>query len=334
MTSRLEEDGCAKPFWSVMIPTYHPDEKYLRQALESVLQQDRGPEQMQIEVVDDGSPARDVESMVKSLGKGRVAFFRTPENLGLAGCWNACVARARGEWIHILHQDDLVFPGFYESLRRGIAACPQAGAAYCRHAYCDENGHWQRLSFLERPQPGVLQNFVECLMTQERIQCASIVVKQTTYAEVGQFNPDLKHALDWEMWIRIASKFPIYYEPQILACWRNHPNASTSRQIRSGENIRDIVKAIGLLDRHVPGEEGRRLSALIRDRIAREGLWTARQLLAQNDWEGSLNQTRAALLCKPAFRLQVVAAKIRIKAWAKKMLCKCRARKSAAQQIT
>jgi len=324
----------ARPFWSVMVPAYSPRADYLAATLQSVLDQDPGPGEMQIEVVDDGSPARDVEGMVKSFGKGRVAFFRTPENLGLAGCWNACVERARGEWIHILHQDDLVFPGFYESLRRGIEACPQAGAAYCRHAYCDENGHWQRLSVLERPVPGVLQNFVEGLMTQERIQCASIVVKQTTYAEVGRFNPDLKHALDWDMWIRIASKFPIHYEPKILACWRNHANASTSRQIRSGENIRDIVKAIGLLGRHVPGDEGRRLSALMRDRIAREGLWTARQLLAQNDWEGSLNQTRAALLCKHTFRFQVLAAKIRMKALAKKILCKCRARKTAAQQTT
>ena len=39
-----------------MMPAYRPDERYLRQALESVLQQAPGPEQMQIEVVDDCSP--------------------------------------------------------------------------------------------------------------------------------------------------------------------------------------------------------------------------------------------------------------------------------------
>jgi cellulose synthase/poly-beta-1,6-N-acetylglucosamine synthase-like glycosyltransferase len=51
----LPEESCLRPFWSVMIPAYRPDAGYLRQALESVLQQAPGPEQMQIEVVDDCS---------------------------------------------------------------------------------------------------------------------------------------------------------------------------------------------------------------------------------------------------------------------------------------
>ena len=42
-----------RPFWSVMIPRYQPDENYLRQTCASVLQQDPGPDQMQTEVVDD-----------------------------------------------------------------------------------------------------------------------------------------------------------------------------------------------------------------------------------------------------------------------------------------
>ena len=38
-----------------MIPTYNPRADYLEETLRSVLQQDPGPEQMQIEVVDDRS---------------------------------------------------------------------------------------------------------------------------------------------------------------------------------------------------------------------------------------------------------------------------------------
>jgi glycosyltransferase involved in cell wall biosynthesis len=43
----------ARPLWSVMIPTYNCAD-YLRETLASVLAQDPGPEEMQIEVVDDG----------------------------------------------------------------------------------------------------------------------------------------------------------------------------------------------------------------------------------------------------------------------------------------
>src|SRR5689334_11194856 len=70
-----------RPFWSVMIPTYHCA-RFLRQTLESVLAQDPGPESMQIEVVDDGSTLDDPAAVVAEVGRGRVAFYRQPRNVG------------------------------------------------------------------------------------------------------------------------------------------------------------------------------------------------------------------------------------------------------------
>jgi hypothetical protein len=190
----------------------------------------------------------------------------------------------------------------------------------CRHAYCDENGHWHRLSILEMPSPGLLQNFVEPLVTAERVACPAIAVRRSTYEQLGGFNPDWKHALDWEMWIRIATKFPFFYEPKILACWRNHAGATTSRQIRSGENIRDIAKAIGIWSSYLPENDAKRLSVCALQHFAHLALGMAAALLRQNDFEGCLNQVSAALVCKNTFRLQLSAAKIRAKAHAKRIL--------------
>jgi len=312
--------GDRRPFWSVMIPTYNPRADYLEETLSSVIKQDPGPDQMQIEVIDDASPNGAPTEFIRKLAGKRVTVHCEPRNLGLAGIWNRCIERARGEWVHILHQDDLVFPGFYQSLRTGAEKYPEVGAALCRHAYCDESGHWNRLSILEMPSPGLLQNFVEPLVTAERIQCAAVAVRRSTYEQLRGFNPDLKYALDWEMWIRIASKFPFFYEPKILACWRNHSGATTSRQIRTGENIRDITKAIGVWRKHLPEGEAQRLAEIAANRFSYAGFWLARHLLGQNDFEGSLNQVSAALACKSTFRLQLSAAKIRAKAHAKRIL--------------
>ena len=60
------------PFWSVMIPAYNPSVDYLEQTLRCVLAQDPGPEQMQIEVVDDCSPAVDVAARVREIAGDRI----------------------------------------------------------------------------------------------------------------------------------------------------------------------------------------------------------------------------------------------------------------------
>jgi glycosyltransferase involved in cell wall biosynthesis len=309
-----------KPFWSVMIPTYNPQLGYLEETLRSVLDQAPGADQMQIEVVDDGSPKGAPIEFIRKIAGERITVHAEPRNLGLAGIWNRCIERARGEWIHILHQDDLVYPGFYEALKNGVQKNPEAGAALCRHAYADENGHWRELSVLEMPVHGMLRHFVEPLVTGYHVQCAAIVVKKSTYEVVGGYDPNLKHALDWEMWIRIANKFPIFYEPKILACWRNHSNATTSKQIRTGENLRDIAKAIGIWSRHLPADDGQRLAEIARNRFAHEGLSMATHLLAINDIEACLNQVSAALSCKNSFQLWWQASKIQVKARAKKVL--------------
>src|SRR5919107_2475664 len=86
--------GVARPRWSVMIPAHnHCD--YLAETLRSVLAQDLGAVHMQLEVIDDAS-SEDVESVVRSIGKGRVDYFRQPRNIGQIGNFATCLQRSRG----------------------------------------------------------------------------------------------------------------------------------------------------------------------------------------------------------------------------------------------
>jgi len=52
---RIEEVGSARPYWSVMIPTYNPRADYFEENPEQGSAAGPGPEQMQIEVVYDCS---------------------------------------------------------------------------------------------------------------------------------------------------------------------------------------------------------------------------------------------------------------------------------------
>jgi Glycosyl transferase family 2 len=289
-----------RPFWSVMIPTYNSDEKYLKEVLESVLQQDPGADVMQIEVVDDCSTAGDIEALVQEIGRGRISFYRQPKNLGLLANWDVCIQRSQGHWVHLLHQDDFILPGFYERLRQGIEQEPLVGAALCRNVYVDEDSNWQSLSNLEQKLPGVLTDWVQRISVTQLVQFPAIVVKRSTYEKLGGFCPQARSAADWEMWRRIAVYYPIWYEPQLLACFRLHSNSTSSGLIQRGENIADTRLSIGVAQTYLPPAIAQKVSQAAKKKYAFQALGTARQMLSENQLDGAINQWRESFRCSVA----------------------------------
>ncbi len=295
-------DGVHRPFWSVMIPTYNCNQ-YLEQALNSVLQQDPGPNEMQIEVIDDCSTENDPKAIIEEIGHNRVSFYQQPRNVGIGGNWNTCIKRAQGHWVHILHQDDIVLPMFYSQLEETLKRETTIGAAFCRHIYIDENGHWQSISPLERREPGILSNWLERIAVVQRIQTPSIVVRRIVYEELGGFHAKMYYALDWEMWKRIAVYYPVWYEPQPLACFRLHSSSATSRLVKSGADICDMRRSIEISRAYLPDAIADGLSHKAREHYALYALGTARRMLSMRDIAGAIAQITEALKCSQSARV-------------------------------
>ena len=203
--------GTPRPQWSVMIPTFNGT-AYLREALTSVLAQDPGPEAMQIEVVDDCSTEGDPEGLVRAVAGDRAGFFRQPVNRGYIGNFETCLLRSTGHLVHLLHDDDAVRPGFYDRLGAGLAARPDAGAAFCRSIYVDPDGHWSSFTRLERREPGVLDDWLWKIATGPRLTTPSLVVRRSSYEALGGYDRRQRRAgEDWEMWVRLATRYPVWY---------------------------------------------------------------------------------------------------------------------------
>ena len=129
--------GSERPLWSVMIPTFNRT-TYLVRTLESVLAQDPGRDEMQIEVVDNCSTTDDPEPIVRAVGGDRVIFTRNPQNLGSMRNFNRCIERARGHLVNILHSDDWVEPTFYIVLGELAARHPNCAFLASRGFIVDE----------------------------------------------------------------------------------------------------------------------------------------------------------------------------------------------------
>jgi glycosyltransferase involved in cell wall biosynthesis len=300
-----------RPMWSVMIPAYESAE-YLAKTLRSVLAQDPGPEAMQIEVVDDHSPKEDLGAVVQQIGKGRVSYYRKPANAGPIANFNTCIERSRGEWVHILHADDLVLPGFYDNLARTIAT-PHIGAAFCRCFWMDEDDHWTGISRLEARSAQVIPRWVDKIAVENHIPAPSIVVRRQAYEDLGGFDSRLPHTADWDMWKRIASSYPIWYEPAVLASYRVHSKSDTSRLMRTGANIQDIRRSIEFSRAYLPGADAERLTSLARVACANYAVATAKQMLRRGDISAAVAQSREALRTSCSVRLLIRIAKMALR---------------------
>ncbi len=230
--------GAVRPLWSVMIPVYNCS-KYLPETLAGVLKQDPGNEKMQIEVCDDASTDADVEQIVSDWGKGRISYFRQPQNVGSLRNFETCLNRSQGKLIHLLHGDDLVRDGFYKNMEALFARYAAMGAAFCRYISTDEYSGEELTSELEMPEAGILENWLDRIAFKQRIQTPSIVVRRSVYEHLGGFY-GVHYGEDWEMWTRIAANYQVGYIPEVLAEYRKHSGSISGRSILTGQNIRDL----------------------------------------------------------------------------------------------
>jgi glycosyltransferase involved in cell wall biosynthesis len=232
--------GMRRPLWSVMIPTFNCA-KYLRETLESVLAQDAGPAQMQIEVVDDRSERDDPEAVINEVGRDRVRFHRKHVNEGAIRNFNTCIERSRGHLVHILHGDDLVETGFYREFGAAFEASPDCAAVFCRAFDIDESRNLLGLSdFCQSLTEG--SSDVSELMMNNPMRTPAAVVRRSFYEQYGGFDTSLVYTADWDMWLRaiLNSRARMLNRP--LASYRKFDTNDSSRLRRSAEQLRDALR--------------------------------------------------------------------------------------------
>ena len=115
-------DSSEKPWLTIVIPTNkRPD--MLRDALWSVLRQEKANYPWELIVVDnepyDGK-INPTQRLVESSNIPNVKYYRNEKNLGVCGNMNRGVELAKGEWVTILHDDDLLLRTYLVEIEKII----------------------------------------------------------------------------------------------------------------------------------------------------------------------------------------------------------------------
>lgn len=111
----------SNPTFTIAIPTYNRCET-LKEAIDSVLAQetDEHYEVIIVENVDDFDTKTEAQEMLEREYRGRLTYYKNRENLGMFGNWNRCLTLAQGEWVCLLHSDDMVTPNYIQEIKKII----------------------------------------------------------------------------------------------------------------------------------------------------------------------------------------------------------------------
>lgn len=203
---------------SVIVPSYY-QEKFLRDAIESVLSQDYPLKE--VLVVNDGAKD-DAENIAKSY-KGVVYIYQ--ENQGVSVARNNGLRYSKGEYIIFLDGDDILLPGALSYQVNMVKQHPEVAFVSGGHVHTDE-----KLNIIKEVSSPIKDNFYEAMLRANYIGMHASVLYRRFVFEDFAFDPSFRTGEDYDLFLKIAHKYPLYNHTKHIAAYRFHPQ-NTSKNL-------------------------------------------------------------------------------------------------------
>ena len=201
------------PLVSVLMTAYNR-EKYIAGAIESVLVSTYP--NFELIVVDDGSKDRTVEIAGAFAAKDpRVKVYLNENNLGDYPNRNKAASHARGVYLKYVDADDYIYPWGLELLVKMMDAFPTAGWGLCS---LDQDVR-QPFPLLLNPREAYEYNYTGPGLFHKAP--LSSMIRRSVFEEAGGFSAQ-RMSGDFEMWHRLALKYPVLLMPHGIVWYREH----------------------------------------------------------------------------------------------------------------
>jgi abequosyltransferase len=111
MSEQLRPDGIVKPLLTIAIPS-HNRAPYLRELLEVLAEEIKDEPRVELIICDNASPDETPSVVEEFVCRGlRVRYIRNMQNIGADANILQCFEQARGKYVWIFSDDDLILPG-------------------------------------------------------------------------------------------------------------------------------------------------------------------------------------------------------------------------------
>lgn len=200
--------------FSVIIPTYNRA-SFIARTLDSVLAQDF--HDFEVIVVDDGSTDHTREVVAPYVQRDQRVRYFYKENGERAAARNFGTRQAKGHYVTFLDSDDLYYPHCLSTARSFLRQHPECAWFALAYEIKDEKG---RLLSSQAKRKG---NLVPQLFAGNLLSCIAVFVRRDI-ALLHPFQEDrmLAGSEDWELWLRLAARYPLPYANEVVACMIQH----------------------------------------------------------------------------------------------------------------
>ena len=222
----------AFPLISVMIPTYNR-EKYIKQAIESVIEQDYRP--LEIIVVDDGS-TDETEKIIMKYDSSIVKYYKKSIRMDVASARNMCLAKAAGDFLAWLDSDDYYLPGKLSAQIKYLNAHPECEIVFTQVEDFFEDENDKRI--MDK------SIYSKVLFGGIRIYHATMLARRSMIQKTGPINETLKTFEDQEWLYRICFKHNVdisHCLDDVYLMRRMHPDGIAYSR-RTPENLVAVSK--------------------------------------------------------------------------------------------
>lgn len=203
------------PKVSVVIPAYNAV-RFLPQTLSSVFAQTF--QDFEVVIVDDGSTDATAQWLT-TVEETRVRFIQQP-NQGAAVARNRGIHESKGEYIAFLDADDLWESTKLEQQVVCLDTRPEVGFVHTAIRFIDDTGFdLGRILKVDHKDGYVWGDMV----VRHGVRCGSTpMIRRECFDRLGVFDTTLSFGEDWDMWLRVAARYPVAVLNEPLVAYRQH----------------------------------------------------------------------------------------------------------------
>ena len=218
-----------QPLVTIAIPTYNRADNYFPSALRSALSQTYSNIEI---VVSDNCSTDGTQALVRGIGDPRIRYFRHDPGIGQKNNYNFCFEQAKGSYVLLLHDDDVIDDDFVSSCMHASGGTAEAGIVRTGMRTVNANG--DIIAQVANDVVGLpLEAFFRCwLAGKTPIYCCNTLFNTRHLREVGGFSSRHFCYPDTMAIFRLAAQFGRIDVPEVKASFRFHGDqAGFSRRI-------------------------------------------------------------------------------------------------------